>query len=230
MKFYLKAGPWPRRLAGAPRFIVYLALQFAIFSAPFSWVAAPLAAVMALGLAEGFGWIAWLRRSWPALMAAALPALVGFPLGAFIKLVRQVLQSASSPVASQLVELLHLWEPSLLRGIRLELVLASAAWLSAGMSPVDLRDALTSLLRPLGTKGAGIIARAASLTMACIPWTMTELRRADEAARLRGSNPARRPGRHLVALSVPLVSRTLDKARRGSEALALRDAGFITEK
>jgi energy-coupling factor transporter transmembrane protein EcfT len=62
--------------------------------------------------------------------------------------------------------------------------------------------------------------------MAFVPWTTAELRRADESARLRGSDPARRPGRHLVALSVPLVSRSLEKAKRSSEALALRDSGF----
>jgi energy-coupling factor transporter transmembrane protein EcfT len=106
------------------------------------------------------------------------------------------------------------------------LVLASAAWLSSGMSPVELRDALVALLRPLGARAGGRIARAASLTMAFIPWTRDELRRADEAARLRGSDPRRRPGRHLAALSVPVVSRALDKAKRGSEALALRDPGF----
>jgi len=94
------------------------------------------------------------------------------------------------------------------------------------MSPVELREALVVLLRPLGARAGGRIARAASLTMAFVPWTAAELRRADEAARLRGSDPARSPAGHLGALSVPLVSRVLDKAKKGSEALTLRDPGF----
>ena len=191
-----------RRVAGAPRFFVYMALQIVIFSAPFPWAAAPALVVLALGAAEGFGWAGWLRRSRLLMLAAALPAIVGLTGG------------------------LSLWEPSLLRSVRLALVLASAAWLSSGMSPVELRDALVAVLRPLGARIGGRVARSASLTMAFIPWTTAELRRADEAARLRGSDPGRRPGRHLAALSVPVVSRALDKAKRGSEALALRDPGF----
>ena len=199
----------PGRLRGASRFVAYLATQIAVFSCPFPWIAAPAIAVAALGASEGLGWGRWTRRSWFLLVAAALPAMVGAPFGA---------PSVSSAWA--------VWEPSLLRSARLALVLASAAWLSSGMSPVELRDALSVLLRPLGSRLSGRIARSASLTMAFVPWTTAELRRADESARLRGSDPARRPGRHLVALSVPLVSRSLEKAKRSSEALALRDSGF----
>lgn len=203
-----------RRLRGAPRFIVYMALQVTLFSSPFPWLAVPALAVLGLGVAERLGWAGWLRRSWPLLLAAALPALAGFPLA-------EVLASSWGRAG-----LPGVWEPSLLRSARLALVLASAAWLSAGMSAIELRDALVLLLRPLGPALAGRVARAASLTMAFIPWTRTELVRADEAARLRGSNPARRPGRHLAALSVPVVSRALDKARHSSDALSLRDPEF----
>jgi energy-coupling factor transporter transmembrane protein EcfT len=186
-----------------------MALQAALFSASFPWLAVPALLVIALGWLEGQTWGRWIIRSRLLLVAAALPALAGLPLD-----------------APDLEAALSLWEPSLLRSARLALVLASAAWLSSGMSPVELRDALVALLRPLGARIGSGIARAASLTMAFIPWTRTELRRADEAARLRGSDPRRRPGRHLAALSVPVVSRALDKAKRGSEALALRDPGF----
>lgn len=198
-----------RSLSGAPRFALYMALQAAVFALPFPWLGIPAVVVAALGIAGGQSWVRWVVRSRILLMAAALPVLAGIPWGA-----------PSVYVA------LSLWEPSALRSARLALVLASAAWLSSGMSPVELRDVLLSLLVPLGPRVSGRVARAASLTMAFIPWTRRELRLADEAARLRGSNPASRPGRHLVALSVPLVSRSLDKAKRGSEALSLRDPGF----
>jgi energy-coupling factor transporter transmembrane protein EcfT len=143
------------------------------------------------------------------LLAAGLPAIVGIPWDA---------EPLSAFAAA--------WAPPLLASARLVIVLASAAWLSSGMSPVELRDALSVLLRPLGKRASRRVASAASLTMAFIPWTAAELRRAGEAAQLRGSNPAKRPVRHLVALSVPLVSRSLEKARRGSEALSLRDSRF----
>lgn len=198
-----------RRISGAHRFVLYMALQAAVFSLPFPWLGIPALAVVALGIAGGQSWPRWVARSRLLLTAAALPALAGIPWA-----------------APSMRAALSLWEPSLLRSARLALVLASAAWLSSGMSPVELRDALLALLLPLGARASSRIARVASLTMAFIPWTRQELRHADEAARLRGSNPARRPGRHLVALSVPLLSRSLDKAKRGSEALSLRDSGF----
>lgn len=203
-----------RRIRGAARFAVYMALQVALFSSSLPWLAAPTLVILGLGITDGLGWARWLRRSWFLMLAAALPAIAGFP-------VAELLSSSFGDG-----KVLRLWEPSLLRSARLALVLASAAWLSAGMSAVELRDALVLLLRPLGPRLAGRVARAASLTMAFIPWTRTELVRADEAARLRGSNPARRPGRHLVALSVPVVSRSLHKARHSSDALALRDPEF----
>jgi len=199
-----------RRLRGVSRFAVYMALQIAIFSSPFPWISAPALFVIAIGGSEGLDWPRWLVRSWALMLAAVLPALAGVPWG-----------------AASTAEALAVWTPSLLRSARLALVLASAAWLSRGMSPVELRDALASLLWPLGPAASGRIARAASLTMAFIPWTRTEVRRAGEAARLRGSNPSRRPVQYIVALSVPLVSRSLEKAKRGSEAMSLRDPGFL---
>lgn len=198
------------RLHGAPRFAVYMALQVAILSSTFPGLAAQAIFVAALGLYEGKSWGRWILRSRILLLAATLPALAGLPWG-----------------ASTVEEALIFWVPSLLRSTRLALVLASAAWLSSGMSPVDLRDALSVLLGLLGTRLSGRIARAASLSMAFIPWTHEELVHADEAARLRGSDPRRRPGWHLVALSVPLVSRSLEKAKCGAEALSLRDPGFL---
>ncbi len=204
----MKRGLSPR-IGGAPRFAVYMSLQFAIFSLEFPWLIAPVLVVLMLGLLEGQTWGRWIIRSRTLLIAAALPALTGLPFG-----------------AASLQAGLTLWVPSLLRSARLALVLASAAWLSSGMSPVELRDALIVILQPLGSRIGGGVSRAASLTMAFIPWTQAELVRSDQAARLRGSDPRTHPGRHLAALSVPVVSRSLEKARRGSEALALRDPGF----
>ena len=198
-------------LAGVPRFAVYFGFQVALFSAGFPWLGALAIALALLGRAEGLHWTRWLARSKTLVVVALLPAIAGFPWDA---------------AGGGLEVFWGLWEPSLVRAARLGLVLASAAWLSRGMSPVQLRDALETLLRPLGGRVSRRIARAASLTMAFIPWTAREVRIADEAARLRGSDPRRRPGRHLAALSVPLVVRSLEKARRAAEALTLRDPRF----
>lgn len=208
-------GTRPRALGGARRFALYLALQLGILAAPPPWLTLPAAVVLALGLIERKDWARWAVRSRYALVAALLPAIVGFPFG-----------SVGGVGAAGLGALAAAWAPALARSGRLVLVLASAAWLSDGMSPVELRDALVTILRPLGAGFGGRVARSASLTMAFLPWTAAEARAADEAARLRGSDPRRRPARHIVALSVPLVSRSLEKARRGAEALSLRDPGF----
>lgn len=193
---------------GLPRFLFYLCLQFAVFLAPGTWLVVPAAIIAILGAVDGLPWLRWVRRAWPALLVALSPALVSLPLG----------------VPSDKFWLV--WMPGLLRSVRFMLVLASAAWLSLRMSPVDLRDVLSGLLKPLGRRLGGGIARGTALTLAFLPWTATEVRRADEAARLRGSSPARRPVRHLAALAVPVSVRTLEKARRSAEALSLRDPGF----
>lgn len=210
------------RLSGAPRFVVYLALQIAVFSCGFPYLAAPALIVISLGLVDQLGWRRWLASSWGLLIVAALPAITGLPWAALGEL------GASDAVGDigDALPLLLAWSPALLRGARLALVLASAAWLSFGMSPVELREALCILLRPLGQRLSGRVSRSASLTMAFLPWTANELRRADEAACLRGSNPARKPLRHLLALSIPLLSRSLHKAKYSSEALTLRDPHF----
>lgn len=211
------------RLTGAPRFVVYLGLQIAIFSCGFPYLAAPALIILALGLVDRLGWRRWLASSWGLLVVAALPAITGFPWSALGESGTAI---AMGSVAARTI--LIAWPPALLRGARLALVLASAAWLSFGMSPVELREALGLLLRPLGRRLSGRVSRSASLTMAFLPWTANELRRADEAARLRGSNPARKPLRHLLALSIPLLSRSLHKAKHSSEALTLRDPRFAS--
>jgi energy-coupling factor transporter transmembrane protein EcfT len=195
------------RLEGIPRFAVYIALQVAVFSMRFPWLAIPALVLALIGQTEGFQWVRWLVRSRAVVIVALLPALAGFPWG---------------------VEagLWHAWEPSLLHSVRLGLVLASATWLSSRMSYIELRDVLETILRPLGQRTSSRIARAASLTMAFIPWIMQELRTADEAARLRGSDTRRRPGRHLASAAVPLVARSLEKAKLAAEALSLRDPFF----
>ncbi len=202
-----------RGLRGVRRFALYAALQIALFSPYPGAIGAVALLVLALGLHEALAWGAWLRKAWPALLVALGPAIVSLPIDA---LARGAALSLWWP----------LWLPGLARSARFFLVLASASWLSYGMSPVALRDALATLLKPLGARIGGRIARAASLMLAFLPWTMEELKLADEAARLRGSDPATRPLRHLAALSVPLALRTLEKARRSAEALSLRDAGM----
>lgn len=195
------------------RLAAYAALQAGIFFGPPACLPI-LAVVLAyLGRRDGIRWARWTRSSWPALLVAASPALVGLPAGAM--------------AGGRFAEAFALWGPSLIRSARLALVFGAAAWLSAGMSPVMLRDALARILRPLGLRAAASLARAASLMLAFFPWTLAELRRANEAALLRGSDPRRRPARHLAALGVPVTVRALEKARRSAEALSLRDPGLM---
>ncbi len=200
-------------MRGVGRFALYATLQIALFSVPPAALGAVALLILGLGYYEGLAWAAWLRRSWPALLIALGPALAAIPFKALT-------QGAGT------AHWWPLWLPGLMRSARFFLVLSSAAWLSYGMSPVDLRDLIARLLKPLGKRLSGGIARAASLMLAFLPWTMAELKRADEAARLRGSDPAQRPLKHLAALSVPLAVRTLEKARRSAEALSLRDTGM----
>ena len=86
------------------------------------------------------------------------------------------------------------------------------------------RDLLVHLR--LTAASAGRPVAIAVLTLAFLPWTLAEAKRADEAARLRGSDPRRRPLRHLAAMTLPVSVRTLEKARRGAEALTLRDSAY----
>jgi energy-coupling factor transporter transmembrane protein EcfT len=209
----MKAGK-PR--AGLSRFLLYLCLQFGIFMLGGPWLVLPGLLILVLGTKDGLAWLAWARASWPVLAMACLPAVVGFPLSPAV-------EGASS--GASISGLLPLWAPSLARSTRFLMVFASAAWLSRGMSPVDLRDVLAVLLKPLGRRFGGGVARSAALAMAFLPWTITEIRRADEAARLRGSNPGRFPARHLAAMAVPVSVRALEKARLSAEALELRDPG-----
>lgn len=194
------------------RLAAYAALQAGVLLAPAAFLPIAAAALAYLGRRDGISWARWARASWPALLVAASPALVGLPLSAMAD--------------GRFDEALALWGPSLIRSARLALVFPAAAWLSAGMSPVMLRDALARIMRPLGARTAASLARAASLMLAFLPWTLAEFKRANEAALLRGSDPKRRPARHLAALGVPVTVRALEKARRSAEALSLRDPGL----
>lgn len=212
----LTAGFNGQRVAGIHRFLLYLGLQFGIFVAAGLWLAVPGFLILFLGTREGLSWLAWARRSWPVLLMAALPAVSGFPMAPALEV------ATSSGTAT---DFLLVWAPSLAQSARFLMVFASAAWLSRGLSPVELRDVLAVLLRPLGRRFGSGVARSAALALAFLPWTITEIRHADEAARLRGSNPGRHPARHLAALALPVSVRALEKARLSAEALELRDPG-----
>ena len=216
MRLALKplAGDRGRRLMGIQRFLVYLSLQFGVFLIAGPWLAIPGALILSLGASEGLSWLSWARRSWPVLLIAAMPAVVGFPLVVAL----EALSSGGTGAA-----FIASWAPSLVQSTRFLMVFASAAWLSRGMSPVELRGVLSILLRPLGKRLGGAVARSAALALAFLPWTITGIRQADEAARLRGSSPGRFPARHLAAMAVPLSVRVLEKARLSAEALELRD-------
>lgn len=198
-----------RRLYGIARLGLYLALQVAVLLGPMLMVAALAAGLFAFGRLEGMRWGKLARRAWPVALVALSPALMGIPLG---------LHGAQAFFGS--------WAPALARSARLASVFQSALWLSHGMSPAELNDTLKPILGWLGPRAAGATARAASLTLAFLPWTLAETRRANEASLLRGSDPVRRPVRHLSAMAVPVAIRSLEKARLSAEALSLRDPGF----
>ncbi|MFH2114750.1 MAG: hypothetical protein ABIJ86_09620 [Spirochaetota bacterium] len=210
------AGFRGQRLTGMCRFLLYICLQFGVFLFTGLCLALHGALILYLGARDGLSWFVWARRSWPVVMMALLPAVVGFPL----TLALGAVTSGRTTTGFLLV-----WAPPLTQSARFLMVFASAAWLSRGMSPVELRDVLAVLLKPLGRRLGGGVARSAALAMAFLPWTITEVRHADEAARLRGSNPGRFPARHLAAMAVPVSVRALEKARLSAEALELRDPG-----
>ncbi|MDX9959122.1 MAG: CbiQ family ECF transporter T component [Spirochaetia bacterium] len=219
LKARLAAGFRGRRVVGMRRFLLYLGLQTGLFALAGPWLALPGLLILCLGIREGFSWLGWARRSWPVLAMSALPAVVGFPL------MQGLVVLTSRFAAGDASAFFHTWTPSLVQSARFLMIFASAAWLSQGMSPVELRDVLALLLRPLGKRFGRGVAGSASLAMAFLPWTLSEIRRADEAARLRGSNPGRHPARHLAAMAVPVSVRALEKARLSAEALALREPG-----
>ena len=192
------------------RLALYLALQGAVLLAPGAGILVPAAAILALGIRAGIRWGRWLAGLGALLGVILLPAAAGLP-------------EAWPRLAGGAAEFLAAWAPSLRRSLAFLLVLASAQWLSRSTRVEEIREALETLLRPFGPAG-GRAALAAALALGFLPWARYELTRADEAARLRGSDPRRRPLGHLAALGVPLTARLLEKARLSSEALALRDA------
>lgn len=188
------------------RLALYLALQAAVFLAPGPTILLPAAAVAVLGARAGVDWGRWLARLGPLLGMILLPALAGLP--------------EAWPVRAEGAAFLAAWSPGLRRSLAFLLVLASAEWLSRTTRVDEIRETLEGLLGPRGRRAA----LAAALTLGFLPWARYELARADEAARLRGSDPRRGPLRHLAVLGIPLTARLLEKARLSSEALALRDA------
>lgn len=218
MRLAIKEGSdhYALSLSGISRFLLYLALQFSIFLLSGSWLMLPGLSIVLLGYAEGLSWFSWIRRSWPVMLMAALPAIAGFPLN---------LAMDSLSARALVSGFLNAWLPSLAQSARFLMVFTSAAWFSRALSPVELREVLIILLRPLGRRLGSGVAKSAALAMAFLPWTLAEVRRADEAARLRGSQPGRTPIRHLAAMAVPVSVRALEKARLSAEALELRDPG-----
>lgn len=192
------------------RLVLYLALQAAVFLVPGPGVLLPATVIAALGIRAGIDWRRWLVRLGALLGIVLLPALAGLP-------------EALAARAQGTAAFLAAWEPGLRRSLMFLLVLASAEWLSRTSRVDEIREALESLLKPLGSWG-GRAALAAALTLGFLPWARYELARADEAARLRGSDPRTGPLRHLAGLGVPLTVRLLEKSRLSSEALALRNA------
>lgn len=203
-----RANPFPGDYRA--RLVLYLALQAVIFLAPGPWILPAGVAVLALGWSARVRWGKWLTGLGPLLGIILLPAAAGLP-------------EALAGAAGSGPDFLGIWAPALRRSLTFLLVLASSEWLSRTSLVSEIRDALEGLLRPLGSRGRRA-ALAASLALGFLPWARDELVRADEAARLRGSDPRTKPLRHLAALGVPVLARLLEKARLSSEALALRDS------
>ncbi|MBU0935076.1 MAG: energy-coupling factor transporter transmembrane protein EcfT [Spirochaetes bacterium] len=194
---------------GLPRFLLYAGLQIAIFLSPKWLLLIILGLVLAAGLAEKLDWLAWARQSLRVVLMVAALALAGFPFA----------QYATMDVA----RILAVWLPGLLRALRFLLIILSAAWLSHGLSALDLRQVLELLFWPLGNHIGRALARSVSLVLAFLPWTRAEIKSASEAATLRGLDARRQPIRHLSGLMVPVALRSLERARHSAEALSLRD-------
>jgi energy-coupling factor transporter transmembrane protein EcfT len=185
---------------------LYLLLQASVFLAPGFWAALPGAAILALGARAGVRWFHWLRRGGVLFVVTLLPARPGFRKPSSELQRPRPFFSVGSGLRKSLVFLL---------------VLAGAERHSRTAGVSEIRETFEWVLGPLprGKRAA----LTAALTLSFLPWARNELRKADEAARLRGSNPRRHPFRHLSSMGIPLTARLLEKARRSSEALALRD-------
>ncbi len=216
-----KERPKKPLLVAVPRFLLYFLLQILYLKLAFPWIFTAFLFLLVLGMAEGFSWASFARRNpWLVLMAV-MPAVLGFPPG--------WLAGFFGRAGAGLPALQEAWAPALLKSLRLVCIFASAGWLSSRMSPVDLRDVFASLLKPLGKKLAIKASRPLSLTMAFIPWIKEEIKKTDEAARIRGSSARRNAARHLFVLGLPLLSRVLQKAKLSSDALAIRDRAFMEQ-
>ncbi len=192
------------------RLAFYLGLQGAVFLAPGSWILASAVIILGLGIRAGVRWGRWLKGLGALLGIVLLPALAGLP-------------EAWAARAGGTGAFLGAWAPGLRRSLAFLLILASAEWLSRTSRVEEIREALEGLFRPFGRAGRRA-ALSAALTLSFLPWARYELARAEEASRLRGSDPRRRPLGHLAALGVPLTARLLEKSRLSAEALTLRDS------
>lgn len=191
------------------RFALYLALQAAVFLGPGAWLLAPGLAILILGARAGVRWGRWIAGLGALSGIILLPALAGLP-------------DAWPVRAEGTAAFFSAWAPALRRSLVFLSVLACAEWLSRSASVTEIREALEWGLRPLGKAGKRA-ALSAALTLSFLPWTRYELRKADEAVRLRLGDTRRRPLARLRAMGIPLTIRLLEKARRSSEALDLRD-------
>jgi len=189
---------------------LYLMLQAAVFLAPGAWPLLPGCAILVLGHQTGVRWLRWFRGLGALLGIVLLPAIAGLP-------------GAWGSRTGGFAAFFFAWAPALRRSLVFLLVLASAEWLSRCASVSEIREALEWIFHPLGRSGKRA-ALTAALALSFLPWARCELRRADEASQLRGSDPRQRPLQHLIAMGIPLTVRLLEKARCSSEALALRDS------
>lgn len=113
------------------------------------------------------------------------------------------------------------WYPALLRCLSLIIALGLALLLMLCTRVSEMMDSLNSALQPLARWGVPVeaITLAVSLTMRLIPLQLQMLQEVIEARKARGG------GASLRALGVPLVVRTLLRARAVGEALISRGVG-----
>lgn len=202
--FAYKALPALPRHFGL-RFAIYVVLCIAVWLLPPWGPLVAFAGTFVLGILVKVNWARWLAGlSWFWLIVLAP---IVFYLAAAIP--------AGHLESSELFAAIH-------RSAAMVLLLAASHWLTRTTTVFEIRAAIALVFRPLGRKTADMLSLIASLALAFVPWILDEAQAVRDASALRGLSLKRRPVSGLFAMTIPLMLRVVEKARRTAEALTLR--------
>ena len=189
---------------------VYLVWNLVFLLCPFPWLTILFLPLGFLGIYSRIHWISWLgglKGFWLFILAGPL---FGFPWGEPLNL--------GNPV------FWYQWLPSWEKSLIFLGILASSHWLTATTTILEIQSGLETLLQPFGSKIQKTLGLLGSLTLAFLPWTGEQVRKAQEALELRGLDKKRHPIKYIQSLGLPITIGLLEKSRHTAEALALRNS------